>query len=487
MLNMSQINNIKEMARKGYTIAHIARQNKISEKTVRKYLHKQDFSPKPPQVNEFPSKLDRYKETIDKWLLEDKDVWYKQRHTGKRIHARLKAEFKDFNVSYETVQRYIKKSKQMLQEQQGFQELVWHPGEAQVDFGAADFSEQGERIRKKFLTVSFPYSNNSFSQVFGGETSECVCQGLKDIFEYIGGVPPLLVFDNATGVGRRIGQLVQEAQLFQRMRAHYRFSVRFCNPNAGHEKGNVENKVGYTRHNLFVPVPVIDDIVSFNRKLLDDHKTKAEENHYKKIVSIQTLFDDDRKALMKLPTAPFDVCRYNYVKADGYGKVRLDDRHYYSTSPEFGNREVLVGVRAHTVDILVDGTLLVRHSRQFGEKRSDTVDYRTSLAMLMKNAGAWPNSGVRELVPDTLRDVMDEQPRDELQSTLRTMQLLTRTYSFETAVAALEEGLRINRTNFCDAAILAARIAGYGLDRPPESGPDLRIYDDFLNGGEVSC
>ena len=191
MLNMSQINNIKEMARKGYTIAHIARQNKISEKTVRKYLHKQDFSPKPPQVNEFPSKLDRYKETIDKWLLEDKDVWYKQRHTGKRIHARLKAEFKDFNVSYETVQRYIKKSKQMLQEQQGFQELVWHPGEAQVDFGAADFSEQGERIRKKFLTVSFPYSNNSFSQVFGGETSECVCQGLKDIFEYIGGVPPL--------------------------------------------------------------------------------------------------------------------------------------------------------------------------------------------------------------------------------------------------------------------------------------------------------
>jgi hypothetical protein len=324
--------------------------------------------------------------------------------------------------------------------------------------------------------------------VFGGETSECVCQGLKDIFEYIGGVPSLLVFDNATGVGRRIGQVIQEAELFQRMRAHYRFSVRFCNPNAGHEKGNVENKIGYTRHNVFVPIPIINDIESFNKEFLDKHKIKAQENHYKKMMPIHKLFEDDRKALLKLPTVPFDACRYVYIKADGYGKVRVDDRHYYSTSPECGNCEVLVGIRAHTVDILTEGLhLLVRHSRQFGEKRSDTIDYRTSIAILMRNVGAWPNSGVRELVSDMLRNAMDEQPREALQSTLRTMHLLTRTYNFETAVAALEEGLRINRTNFCDAAILAARIAGYGLDNPPEAGPDLRVYDDLLNGGDASC
>lgn len=35
-------------------------------------------------------------------------------------------------------------------------------------------------------------SNDSFWQVFGSENSECVCQGLKDIFDYIGGVPPCL-------------------------------------------------------------------------------------------------------------------------------------------------------------------------------------------------------------------------------------------------------------------------------------------------------
>ncbi|MFR3365847.1 MAG: hypothetical protein ACLTR4_00695 [Gallintestinimicrobium sp.] len=69
-------------------------------------------------------------------------------------------------------------------------------------------------IRKKYLTVSFPYSNDGYSQVFGGETAECVCQGLVDIFEFIGGVPPLLIFDNATGVGRRIGDVIHETELF---------------------------------------------------------------------------------------------------------------------------------------------------------------------------------------------------------------------------------------------------------------------------------
>ena len=76
---------------------------------------------------------------------------------------------------------------------------------------------------------------------------------------------------------------------------------------------------------------------------------------------------------------------------------------------------------------------------------------------------------------------MDRQPRDELRATLRTMHRLTVTYSFETALQALKEGLRINRTAFCDAAALAARISGYGLDVEPERGQDLHVYDELLS------
>lgn len=58
-----------------------------------------------------------------------------------------------------------------------FPELVWAPGEAQADFGDVDVVFRGERSRMHFFTLSFPFSNMGFCQLFAGETSECVCQG----------------------------------------------------------------------------------------------------------------------------------------------------------------------------------------------------------------------------------------------------------------------------------------------------------------------
>lgn len=487
MLNVSQINHIRDLARSGKRPAEIIRETSLDAKTVRKYLSKEDFSPRPAEGRTLSSKLDPYKQTIDQWLEEDKKRWHKQRHTAQRIFDRLREQVPGFDCSYPTVVRYVREKRGAMQQAQGFQELVWHPGEAQADFGEADFLERGAMVRKKYLTLSFPYSNDSFTQVFGGETAECVCQGLQDIFSYIGGVPGLIVFDNATGVGRRVGAAIREAKLFSQFRAHYSFGIRFCNPNAGHEKGHVENKVGFTRHNLFVPPLSYDDIVVFNRALLEKHKAKARELHYKKLVPIKDLFKADRKALQALPAHPFNVCRYETVPADAYGKVCLDERHHYATCPEYGGLPVLVGLRAHTVEILAkDFSVLTVYDRMYGSVRTDSTDYRTTLAMLLKSLGAWPNSGIRELLPHTLRQTLDQQPREELRQSLRALEQLCGVYDFETAVAALDESLRLDRARFADMAVLAARIQGYGLTRAPEKGPDLKVYDRLLKG-EGQC
>ncbi len=241
---MPQIHGIIEKAREGYTVAEISREINVDEKTVRKYLKQDNFSPCPPEKTQRASKLDPHKHLIDQWLEEDQTRWRKQRHTAKRIHNRLTQESPGYDCSYNIVQRYVKEARGLLQSRRANQELVRHPGETQSDFSEADFHERGVLVRKKYLTLSFPQSNNSFSQVFGEETAECVCQGLQDIFLYIGGVPWLIIFDNASGVGRRIGEVIRESKLFQQMRAHYRFSVRFCNPYSGHEKESVEKTFG---------------------------------------------------------------------------------------------------------------------------------------------------------------------------------------------------------------------------------------------------
>ena len=472
MLNMSQVNNIKDLKQKGYRISEISRITGADRKTIRRYLEKDDFSPQPPVIKKTVSILDPFKPTISEWLLEDRNHWSKQHHTAKRVYERLKDE-KGFTGGYSTVQRYMKSLRKISDNEQckGTQELIWEPGDAQADFGEADFNEGLQCVRRKYLVLSFPYSNDGYIQIFGGETAECVCQGLKDIFEYIGGVPRKIVFDNATGVGRRVKEKVTEAELFKRFRAQYGFQLIFCNPEAGYEKGNVENKVGTERRNIFVPVPTYQDMEEYNKELLPKHEKKASEIHYKKGVRISELFEEDRKALLPLPRKSFNVCRYDYFKADGYGKVCIDGKHYYSTKPENHGEKVAVGIRAHYIDILnADGSVLIRHRREYGDKRTDTVDYSTSLAVLSKNAGAWMNSGVRHSIPGVLREYLDNRDKSARKATLNLMSTLTDKYGYDATVKAMEMALRNGGINESDVSILAARITGYGIDTPPEPG-----------------
>ena len=191
MLTMSQVNHIKDLSNCGYRISEIAKETGTDPKTIRKYLSQEDFSPVPPVTLEKPSNLDPFKPIIHEWIQEDKKHWRKQHHTAQRIFERLVEEH-GYQGSYSVVQRFIKKCRTQQVDKANL-ELIWDPGPAQVDFVEADFYENGKPCHKKYLTVSFPYSNDGYSQVFGGETSECVCQGLQDIFEYIGGVPPLLL------------------------------------------------------------------------------------------------------------------------------------------------------------------------------------------------------------------------------------------------------------------------------------------------------
>ena len=488
MLSMDQIETIKELQLRGLSPSEIARKLSVDWKTVVKYMQQECYSPKPPVVRLTESKLDRWKPVIEGWLEEDRKTRYKQRHTAKRIFDRLKEECPGFTGSYPIVQRYVKQVREAKKQSPGFLELVWPPGESQVDFGEADFDTLTGRIPRKYLCVSFPHSNGGLTQVFGGETAECVCQGLQDIFESIGGVPTRLIFDNATGVGRRIGDQVRLTELFRRFKAHHGFELSFCNPASGHEKGNVERKVGYIRSNLFVPVPYVDDLPIFNRRLLEQGQKLMQKAHYKKQLPEETLFAADRAALLPLPRQRFNVCRYEYARADGYGKICLDGKHYYSTTPEWAGQSVLIGVKAHGIDILrADGSVLVSHLRSFSSERSDHLDHSTSLALLLKNAGAWRNSGLRSTFSEPLRQTLDEQSRTDLRKSLQLLSTLSDRYGFDTAMQAMEEAVKRGSLNLCDTAVLAARLAGYGLDTPPELGPDLAQYDRLLRveGGEI--
>lgn len=243
---MTQVHIIRKLYfEEGRNISQISQETGHDRKTVRAYLEKEDWNEEKPTAqkeSEFP-KLDPFKKDIDEWLEEDKKAKRKQRHTARRVYDRLVECYSDqFDCSYRTVAGYVSMRKKEIfgKRKVGTLPLEHIPGEAQADFGDAEYYENGRLYNGKYLNVSFPFSNKGYFQLFKGENQECLFEGLIAIFEHIRGVPQRIWFDNASTIVVQVmkqdgRQLTQD---FLRFMEHYRFEAAVCNVNAGHEKGN---------------------------------------------------------------------------------------------------------------------------------------------------------------------------------------------------------------------------------------------------------
>ena len=418
MIGMSTILSIRRRLDAGGSVAQVARDEGVSEPTVRKYRDMNDFSPAAKARKRSASKLDPYKPAIDSWLLQDRKRRVKQRHTAKRVFDRLVAECA-YNGGYTTVQKYVKAKKAELRRTSGeFLHLEWAPAEAQVDFGVCDFRVLGVVREVHYLVVAFPFSNVSLAQCFWGENSECVCGGLKSVFEFCGGVLERLVFDNATGVGRRVGEAISAAETFERFAAHYGFRFTFCNPYSGNEKDAVENAVGAIRRNVFVPMPRIDNLQAYNKR---------------------RLFEEDRASMLDLPAKPFKVARIDSSKADKYGDVCLEGKHRYPLGPEHACERVGMELGAFLITFFTaEGEPIARFDRAYGDAPTRACDPLSQLALLCRKPGAWRNSEVRATMPPGLAVSLDAMDKPDRQASLKMLRDVSADYGYEAAVKAMD-------------------------------------------------
>ena len=144
MLAMSEINNIRKMYfNQGKSVAEIQKETGRDRKTIDKYLVMEDFNNKNKNLKKEKKtcpKLDKYKETIDLWMDEDKIGWRKQRRCAMKIWKDLKEEYgEEFDISYRTVAKYYKHHKSEIYSNvtEAYIALEHSAKEAQVDFGKA--------------------------------------------------------------------------------------------------------------------------------------------------------------------------------------------------------------------------------------------------------------------------------------------------------------------------------------------------------------
>lgn len=496
MIGVDKIEDIRKRARGGESIASIARAVGASEPTVRKYARMEDLSPEPPRRREHESEvLAPYEETIDSWLDDDCRNWRKQRHTATRVYVRLRDE-EGYTGSYSTVQRYVKRRREEMarerdrRDAEGFLTLRWLPGEVQVDFGEADFRVRGVVTRGKYLTVTFPHSNVGLTQVFWGETAECVCQGLRDVFEFVGGVPRRAVFDNATEVGGRVGGEVRTSELFRRFAAHYGLDYTFTNPYSGNEKGNVENKVGCHRRNLFVPVPSFHDVRTFNRRLLEDCLDLSEgKRHYRLGTPESELFGEDREALSPLPPAAFSCARWETRRCNKQGTITVGGVHRYSAGPAYSRREVAVALGAFDVAVCdcETGEVVAAYEREWGEAPTDSSDPTLQLRLLCLRPAGWRDSSVRASLPAELVAFLDSEAPAGLAADLRVLRDESAERGWGAAVEGMSRSLAATGgVDRASVALSAARAASGDERVEYDEEVDLGVYDralGLLEGG----
>ena len=508
MLTMTQKNNIRDdYFRKGLNISQIARDTGHDRNTIRDIINCDDWNDKKAtEADDRPQfpKLEPFKEIIDGWLVADKAERRKQRHTAKKVFKRLEGEEatrNEFNCSYETIAKYVKMKKKEIYggSDECYLPLEHKPGEAQVDFGDTDYYENDTRIEGHHFNISFPNSNQGYTQLFPGENTECLFEGMVNIFNHIGGVPPEIWFDNMSPVVKRI-QIGKERELterFERFKAHFGFRANICNPDSGHEKGSTENKVGYHRRNLFVPVPRIKSLDEYNEQLLIECDEDGCREHYRKEDTISNLFEEDKKALLPLPANEFDTSGYGSARTNKYAIFSLEDGfHEYSTIPKYANQRV--NIRLTSTKVIVSDEnhrTVVAHKRLYGKRKQRSMQWIPYLDQLAKRPRAIKYSGIYEMLPDEVQSFLDSADSSNKGDVISMLSRITKQTSWENAITTVSYAVA-NSTNDPDSLQALHRRLFMNLpelppldqtDNIPEIEvwvPNLKAYDvAAMNGG----
>src|SRR5476651_710988 len=420
-------------------------------------------------------KLGPYMAWIDKVLEADRSVHKKQRHTAHRIFERLWAE-EGFSGGYTIVRQYVAQATQRAREM--FVPLSHRPGHAQADFGQADGYIAGKKVRFHYFCMDLPHSDGGFVKAYPAETAEAFCDGHVAAFDFFGGVPQSILYDNTRLVVAKIvrGGRRLRSHMFAELQSHYLFEDRFGRPGKGNDKGKVEGLVGYARRNFLVPVPVFESFEALNAYLLECCRRRMADCLRGRDGTIGERLERDLTAFQMPLPAPYDACEKvaTTVSSLSLVRYRLND---YSVPTTYGHRDVIVRGYVHDVMISCGAEVIARHPRSY-EREDFVFNPLHYLALIEQKVNALdqaaPLAGWR--LPEefaTLRRLMEvrmgKQGKREFVQVLRLMEV----FRADEVAAAVRDAIARGAIGF-DAVkhLVLCRI-----ERRPPRLDGLRQYD----------
>jgi transposase len=380
----------------GLSIRELAARHGVHRRAVRAALE----CAVPPPRKEYPARerpaIGPWTEVIDGWLLGDREVPRKQRHTARRVWQRLVGEHAA-SVSEVTVSRYVARRRVEL----GLDRVEvavpqTHPAgaEAEVDFGEF-YTWVGPAMLKVWMFVMrLSCSGRAFHIAFGTQAQEAFFEGHVAAFAHFGGVPGRIRYDNLGPAVVRVlrGRDRVESERFIALRSHFGFDTFFCRPGleGAHEKGGVEGEIGRFRRRHLVPVPHVAGLGELNQLIAAGDTTDDARVITGRTVTVGAAFAAEVSALNPLPANGFDPARLLQARVDGRSRVCVR-QSYYSVPVRLAGRRVAVRLTATAVEAFDAGRRVAAHERAFG-RHVEVLDLDHYLEVLKVKPGALPGA-----------------------------------------------------------------------------------------------
>lgn len=338
----------------GYTQRQIARETGLSRPTVKRYLI--NPCPEPRKGLHRSSLLEPYYSLIEGYLAKNNKV------SAVVIYQRLTE--KGYLGGLTILRNYLRKLRPEQKPQRAYIRFESASGEqCQIDWGYFGTIQYGKDLRKVWCFVMIECYSRLLYLEFTHSCNLDVFIGCHiNAFNFFGGVPRELVFDNAkTMVIERDGALIRFNERYLDFLRPLHIVPHACNPYQAHEKGKVEKGgIHYVRYN-FWPLRTfcgIHDLNSQAVKWRDEianmriHRTTREKPAVRfKQVELRPFMKgclDPRE--MKLKRVSSD-CRISF------------DCNRYSVPYWTVGKEVVLKADNHTVTIYYKERIIARHQR----------------------------------------------------------------------------------------------------------------------------